>query len=163
MFVLHIFFDGFCSFLDVCGCGLWWFGYELGLSAGGFQSICCCFCSRVFMTYFTWDCTWDFIWGVFDTCARLYLRFYFFCEIVYLYIYIYNIHIIYYLYNIDIYIYIYIIYIILYILYFLYIILYIYIACDFTWDYQCCCWIYDWFVYVLLLFWFLQNIAKHHR
>ena len=65
MFVLH-FFDGFCSFLDVCGCGLWWFGYEWGLSAGGFQSICCCFCSRVFKSYFTWDCTGDYL--------RLYLR-----------------------------------------------------------------------------------------
>ena len=61
-----IFFDGFCSFLDVCGCGLWWFGYEWGLSAGGFQSICCCFCSRVFKSYFTWDCTGDYL--------RLYLR-----------------------------------------------------------------------------------------
>ena len=61
-----IFFDWFCSFLDVCGCGLWWFGYEWGLSAGGFQSICCCFCSRVFKSYFTWDCTGDYL--------RLYLR-----------------------------------------------------------------------------------------
>ena len=79
-------------------------------------------------------------------------------------IYIYNIHIIYYLYNTDIYIYhIYIIYIIIYI-YIIFSIYYIiYIACDFTWGYQCCCWIYDWFVYLLLLFWFLQNIAKHHR
>ena len=82
---------------------------------------------------------------------------------------IYIIYILYIIYiiSIFIYIYIYIIYIILYIYYVIYIIFsiyyIIYIACDFTWDYQCCCWIYDWFVYVLLLFWFLQNIAKHHR
>ena len=75
---------------------------------------------------------------------------------------IYIIYILYIVYIISIYIYIYInIILYIYIIFSIYYI--IYIACDFTWDYQCCCWIYDWFVYVLLLFWFLQNIAKHHR
>jgi hypothetical protein len=32
------------------------------------------------------ETTWDFIWGVFDTCARLYLRFYL-LFVVFLYLY----------------------------------------------------------------------------
>ena len=98
-FCLYVFFDGFWYFLDVCVCGLWWFGYEWGVSAGGFQSICSCFCRRVFMNDFTWDYTgdftWDFIWGVFDTCARLYLRFYLLFVV---FLYLYNIIYIYLLY-----------------------------------------------------------------
>ena len=91
------FFDGFWFFLDVCGCGLWWFGYEWGLSAGGFQSICCCFCN-VFMSYFTWDCTGDYLrlylrclWYLRETILEILLGF--LCEIMYLsislYVYIY--------------------------------------------------------------------------
>ena len=90
-------------------------------------------CLRVTLLEIALETTWDFIWSVFDTCARLCLRFYL--------VFVWN-HVSNCIYNIYI---------------------YIYIACDFTWDYQCCCWIYDWFVYVLLLFGFLQNIAKQHR
>ena len=69
-------------FCDVCDCGLRWFGYEWGVSSGGFQSICCCFCRRnctyVLRNDFTWVCTGDFtcdfIWGVLDTFLGLYLR-----------------------------------------------------------------------------------------
>ena len=92
-------------FLDVCGCGLWWFGYEWGLSAGGFQSICCCFGSRVFTSYFTWDCTGDYLrlylrclWYLCETILEI--LFGFLCEIMYLiasiyytYIYIYTLRI----------------------------------------------------------------------
>ena len=104
---VHFLMD-FDFFLDVCGCGLWWFGYEWGLSAGGFQSICCCFCN-VFMSYFTWDCTGDYLrlylrclWYLRETILEILLGF--LCEIMYLSIYLY---------------------------------VYIYIACEFTWDYQC--------------------------
>ena len=67
---------------DMCDCGLRWFGYEWGVSSGGFQSICCCYCRRnctyVLRNDFTWVCTGDFtcdfIWGVLGTFLGLYLR-----------------------------------------------------------------------------------------
>ena len=47
-------------------------------------------CLRVTLLEIALETTWDFIWGVFDTCARLYLRFYlgFLCEIMFLSIYL---------------------------------------------------------------------------
>ena len=78
-----LFFSGILIFFcDVCDCGLRWFGYEWGVSSGGFQSICCCYrrrnCTYVLRNDFTWVCTGDFtcdfIWGVLGTFLGLYLR-----------------------------------------------------------------------------------------
>ena len=78
----YCFSQEFWFFCDVCDCGLRWFGYEWGVSSGGFQSICCCYCRRnctyVLRNDFTWLCTGDFtcdfIWGVLGTFLGLYLR-----------------------------------------------------------------------------------------
>ena len=82
VFFSSVFLRNSDIFCDVCDCGLRWFGYEWGVSSGGFQSICCCFCRRnctyVLRNDFTWVCTGDFtcdfIWGVLDTFLGLYLR-----------------------------------------------------------------------------------------
>ena len=81
LFYLLFFLRNCDIFCDVCDCGLW-FGYEWGVSSGGFQSICCCYCRRnctyVLRNDFTWVCTGDFtcdfIWGVLGTFLGLYLR-----------------------------------------------------------------------------------------
>ena len=82
VFFSSVFLRNSDIFCDVCDCGLRWFGYEWGVSSGGFQSICCCFCRRnctyVLRNDFTWVCTGDFtcdfIWGVLGTFLGLYLR-----------------------------------------------------------------------------------------
>ena len=53
MFVLHFFSIDFVLFWMCVVVDCDDLAMNAGLSAGGFQSICCCFCSRVFKSYFT--------------------------------------------------------------------------------------------------------------
>ena len=86
-FFLMFFLRNSDIFCDVCDCGLRWFGYEWGVSSGGFQSICYRYCRRN-CTYvlrndlhefvletllaslyeefliLSWDFTWEFFWDV---------------------------------------------------------------------------------------------------
>jgi len=98
VFFYLLFFLRNCDiFCDVCDCGLW-FGYEWGVSSGGFQSICCCFCRRI-CTYvlrndFKWVCTGDFTCEFYMRSSWYFLgtlpesSFEMFCEIMFTYIYI---------------------------------------------------------------------------
>ena len=79
MFVLCIFFDGFCFFLMcvVVDCD------DLAMNGvfplEGFNryvAVSVVECLWVTLLEIALETTWDFIWSVFDTCARLCLRFY---------------------------------------------------------------------------------------